>query len=409
MNTLVIDAGAEYERIAFYRDYVLDDLLIEAAAAPSLVGRIYKGRVEKVEIALDAAFVEIGQGKAGYLGIRDILPPDKRAGAFIRDHIKGGQELLVQVIKDAREEKGVQLTTRITLAGKYLVLTPDEPVVSLSHKISGSQKRSALGDWIQSILPEQIGAVVRTEAGSADRQAVEAELNRLVELWRQVSAYRSKGSAPMLVFKDAGPALKLLRRLKEPVIHRIRSNSASQTAEVLAFFTNRNLEKPVVIESIEKEILDKDVADALNPFVPLPAGGSLWIEPTRALTVIDVNSGGIKGSGDAQSTFFRVNLAAALEIARQLRIRNITGMILIDFIDMKNPEHRKALISALRDAVQGDRMPVAILGYTQLGILELTRKSEQPALRDIVTSPCLQCEGTGRVSKAVFLDRKQTL
>lgn len=409
MNTLVIDSGPDYERIAFYRDHVLEDLFVEAAAAPSQVGQIYKGRVEKVEIALDAAFVDIGLGKAGYLGIRDILPPDKREGAFIRDHVKGGQELLVQVIRDVREEKGVQLTTRITLPGKYLVLTPDEPAVSLSHKISGSKKRNTLGDWIQSILPAGIGAVVRTEAGMAAPEAIQSELNRLLGLWKQISTYKVLGTAPMLIFKEAAPALRMVRRLTDPEIHRICSNSPQQTAEVLAFLDSRGQEKPVVAESIQKEILDRDIEDALNPCVPLPAGGSLWIEPTRALTVIDVNSGGTKGAGDAQSTFFRVNLAAALEIARQLRIRNISGMILIDFIDMKNPEHRKAVVSGLREAVQGDRMPVSILGYTQLGILELTRKSEQPVLRDIITGPCPRCEGTGRISQADSLDRESTL
>lgn len=409
MTTLVIDAGAEHVRTAVYRDQILDDLQVEAAGSPSLVGRIYKGRVVKVETALDAAFVEIGRGRTGYLGIRDLLPPDKREGAFIRDHIKGGQELLVQVIKDPREEKAVQLTTRITLAGKLLVLTPDEPAVSLSHKITGSNRRNALGNWIQSILPEGIGAVVRTEAAQAEQGEIKAELDRLLALWNRIAPYRLQGIAPMLVYKEASSSLRLVRRLKNLEIHRICSNSPPQTAEILEYLNSQNLPKPEIVERVERELLDKDIADVLDPCVPLPAGGSLWIEPTRALTVIDVNSGGMKGLGDAQSTFFRVNLAAAVEIARQLRIRNITGMILIDFIDMKHSDHRKAVVACLSEAVDRDRMPVSILGYTQLGILELTRKGEQAALRDIITRPCDRCEGTGRVQQADYLDRKSPL
>ena len=400
MNTLVIDAGPLYDRIALYRDGVLDDLQLESAGTPSLVGRIYKGRVDKVEPALEAAFVDIGLKKAGYLGIRDILPPDKREEAFIRDHIRGGQEILVQVIKDAREEKGVQLTTRITLPGKYLVLTPEEPVVNLSHKIAGSKTRSLLGDWIKSILPEGVGAVVRTDAASGEAEAVQAELHSLLGLWNRISVYRERGTAPMLVYKEASPAIRMMRRTKGVEIHRICSNSRAQTAELLEHLKAKKQPVPEVVESIEKEVLDKDAEDALNAFVQLPGGGSLWIEPTRALTVIDVNSGGHIGKSDAQGTFFRVNISAAVEIARQLRVRNISGMILIDFIDMKSADNRKAVAAALTDAVQRDRMPVSVLGYTKLGIMELTRKAELPPIRDVVTVTCECCEGTGRVARS---------
>lgn len=399
MNTLVIDAGKDYDRVAWYKDQLLEDLSVEASRSPSLVGRIYKGRVEKVEIALDAAFVNIGQEKSGYLGIRDILPPEKRLDASIRDHLKGGQELLVQVIRDSVEDKGVQLTTRITLPGKYLVLTPEEPVISLSNKISGSNKRKALGNFVQSILPAGIGAVVRTAAGEADHQDIQQELNHLAKLWERITEYQRSGYAPRLVYKEASPAMRVVRRLKEPAIHRICSNSPHQTAEVLEYLTQLNLPKPDVIERVEVEIMDRDMDDALNPYVPLPAGGSLWIEPTRALTVIDVNSGGRKGPGDAQSTFFRVNLAASVEIARQLRIRNISGMILIDFIDMKSNESQKSVIAAFQEAALSDRIQVSVLGYTRLGILELTRKSEQPPLREVITKPCSHCEGTGRSTR----------
>ncbi len=371
--------------------------MLEGSVSPSLVGHIFKGRVEKVEPALDAAFVDIGQKKAGYLGIRDILPPDKREGAFIKDHIRGGQEMLVQVIKDSKEEKAVQLTTRITLPGKFLVLTPDEPVVSLSHKIAGAKRRNDLGDWIKSILPDGVGAVVRTVAADAEQRDIRVELDRLLALWHKISAYRVLGMAPMLVFKEASAALRMTRRLQGWEIHRICSNSRPQTAELLEYLKASGKPVPEVLESIEKEILDRDVEEALNPFVPLPAGGSLWIEPTRALTVIDVNSGGALGSGDAQSTFLRVNLAAAVEIARQLRIRNISGMILVDFIDMKKSDAKNAVTAAFLEAVKADRMPVSILGYTKLGILELTRKAEQAPIRDILSVLCQCCEGTGRV------------
>ncbi len=406
MNTLMIDSGPVYDRIALYRNGTLDDLLLESAGAPSVVGHIYKGRVERVEPGLDAAFVDIGLGKSGYLGIRDMLPPDKRKDAQIRDHIRGGQELLVQVIKDIREEKGVQLTTRITLPGKYLVLTPDEPVISLSNKIIGNSRRKQLGDGIQALMPPDMGAVVRTDAASADPKLVEAELNRLLALWQKIAAYKVLGAAPMLVFKEASPARRMLRRINPLELHRICSNNRLQTAEVLEYLAQKGLEAPEVRESFETEPLTDAVQEALQPFVPLPGGGSLWIETTRALTIIDVNSGGNIGPGDAQSTFLRVNLAAAVEIARQLRLRNISGMIMIDFIDVRSADSRRAVVAALKDAAAPDRMPVAVMGYTKLGILELTRKAEQPALRETLTVPCACCTGTGQAdAPGLLLER----
>lgn len=396
MNILMIDSGPVYDRVALYRNGTLDDLLLESAGEPSLVGHIYKGRVERVEPGLDAAFVDIGLEKTGYLGIRDILQPEKRKDAQIRDHIKGGQELLVQVIKDVREEKGVQLTTRITLPGKYLVLTPEEPVVSLSHKIAGSDRRKALGSAIQSLLPPDIGAVVRTDAASAAPQTIEAELNSLVALWRKISAYRVLGMAPLLVYKDASPALRMVRRMQQPDFQRICSNNRLQTAEILDYLARKGQEAPEVRETVESDTLTEAVREALQPFVPLPGGGSLWIENTRAMTVIDVNSGGHIGPGDAQSTFLRVNLAAAVEISRQLRVRNISGVVMIDFIDLRSSESRQTLLAALKEATLPDRMPVTVVGYTKLGIVELTRKAEQPAIGDVLTVPCTCCEGTGR-------------
>jgi Rne/Rng family ribonuclease len=397
MNTLVIDTQGALERVALYRDEVLDDLAVEAVSTPSLVGRIYKGRVEKVEPALEAAFINIGGRKAGYLGLRDVLPPSQREGATIRDHIRAGQEVLVQVIKDVREDKGVQLTTRITLPGRFLVLTPEEPGVSLSHKIIGSRKRSALGSWIAGLLPEGIGVVLRSEAAHGNPEEIQLELERLHKLWERIAAYRVSGTAPLLVYKEASAGLRMVRRMPDPVIHRICSTSREQGVEVLEYLRLSSSDKPEYLEEIRKERLDADMEDALHPYVQLPGGASLWIEPTRALTVIDVNSGRQASAGDAQNTFLRVNLAAAVEIARQLRIRNLSGMILIDFIDMKSAEHRKLVAEALAEAARTDRMPVSVLGYTQLGILELTRKSEQPPLREVVTKPCDQCEGTGRV------------
>lgn len=406
MNTLMIDSGAVYNRIALYRNGILDDLLVEAAGAPSLVGHIYKGRVERVEPGLDAAFVDIGLERSAYLGIRDLLPPEKRNGARIQDHIRGGQELLVQVIKDAKEEKGVQLTTRITLPGKYLVLTPDEAVISLSNKITGATRRKYLGNAIQSLMPPDVGAVVRTDAATADPAHIEEELGRLLALWRKIAPYKTLGAAPMLVFKEASVALRLLRRINPLEMDRICSNDRAQTAEILAYLTQKGAALPEVRESVETESLRDAVQEALLPFVALPGGGSLWIETTRAMTVIDVNSGGQIGPGDAQSTFLRVNLAAAVEIARQLRLRNITGMILIDFIDMKSAESRRAVASALKEAASRDRMPVAVMGYTKLGILEITRKAEQPPLRDVLTAPCPSCEGTGQgAPPGVLLER----
>lgn len=396
MKTLMIDSGPVYDRIALFQDGRLDDLLLEPAQKPSAVGSVYKGRVEKVEPGLDAAFVDIGLGKSGYLGIRDILPPDRRKDAQIRNHIRGGQELLVQVIKDVREEKGVQLTTRITLPGKYLVLTPEEPVISLSNKIIGSRNRKALGALIQSLMPDNMGAVVRTEAASAEPEVIKAELDGLLALWQRIAAYRVLGSAPLLVFKEASLGLRMVRRLKQPEFHRICSNSRIQTREILEYLARKDQEAPEVRETVETETLDNAIREALDPFVPLPGGGSLWIEATRAMTVIDVNSGGQIESGDAQNTFLRVNLAAALEIARQLRIRNLSGVIMIDFIDLKKPEHRRMVAKELQEAAKSDRMPIFVVGYTKLGILELTRKAEQPSLRESLTIPCTFCGGTGR-------------
>jgi len=397
MNALVLENGTQFTRIGLFREGVLEDLLVEPAQAPSLVGHIFKGRVERIEEGLDAAFVDIGRSRPGYLGLKDMLPPDRREGARIRDLLRGGQELLVQVLKDPREEKGVQLTTRITLPGRYLVLTPEEPAVSLSHKIAGAARRKPLGDLVASLLPEGSGAVVRTEAQEAEAEALKAEADRLSALWQKIAAYRVLGSAPLLVYREASLGLRMVRRIKDLRLDRLYCESRHQVGDILDYLSAKGLPAPEVVTRPAEALMTEALEQALNPRVPLPGGGSLWIETVRAMTIIDVNSGGRTAPGAAQETFLRVNQAAAREIARQLRIRNLTGMILVDFIDQKHPEARKVIADTLKEAVAADRMPVTVLGFTRLGILELTRKAEQPPLRQLLTGDCPCCCGTGRV------------
>lgn len=397
MNTLVMAYGPQLTRIGLFRGEVLDDLLIEPSAAPSLVGHIFKGRVERVEEGLEAAFVDIGLHKPGYLGIKDILPPGQRGQVSIRDCVKGGRELLVQVLKDPREEKGVQLTTRITLPGRYLVLTPDEPGISLSHKIAGAERRRSLAEATAALLPEGVGAVVRTEAQDAEPDVLAEEAGRLTALWAQIAAYKVRGTAPLLVFREAGIGLRMVRRLRQVHIDRIITDNRQAALEVAEFIKTRGLPAPEMVYEGAALLMDRAVTEALEPCVPLKGGGSLWIESVRAMTVIDVNTGGRSDGGDAQDTFLRVNATAAAEIARQLRIRNLTGMILIDFIDLKRPEARKAVVEALKAATAEDRVPVTLVGFTRLGILEVTRKAEQAPVRQLLTVDCPLCGGNGRV------------
>lgn len=398
MNMLVIDRGAAFTRTAFYSEGILEDLSVEKTATPSLVGRIYMGRVEKVEPALDAAFVSVGMDKAGYLGIKDVLPPGSRSGKSIKDCIVGGREIMVQVIKDQREDKGVQLTTRITLPGRFVVLTPGEPEINVSHKVPG-RDRDPLISLVSALLSGNVGAVIRTEAAAAPAEEIEGEVRFLQALWHRISGYDKPGYAPMLVYKSTSSAVQFGAFYGKRNRFRLASNSPELTMELKGNLQRTGEPIAEITDDVPKELLDKDMADALEPHVPIASGGSLFIETTRACTIIDVNSGGTKGRGDAQSTYLDMNLAAAREIARQMRIRNLSGMILIDFIDMKKEVHKKAVSNLLQELTQSDRMPVHVLGYTRLGILELTRKTARPPLRDVVTELCDTCRGAGCVIK----------
>jgi len=411
IDHILIEAGPGETRIALMEGARLRELTVARADDCGVVGNVYLGRVERVLPGIAAAFVDIGLGRSGFLGLAEARPPDHAggkapapAGERITDYVTEGDAVLVQVQRDATVDKGAKLTTHIGLTGRALVLLPGAGEVLLSRRIVGEAERARLQALLADLRAGDEGLILRTAGLGAPAEALRRELDSLRAAWRAIQAKRTTARPPARLLAEPGPARRALRDEAGPAVKRIVVEGAGLLADLAAFCRERapELEARLCAHAeatplFEALGVEEQIEAALAERVPLPAGGSLIIQPTAALTAIDVNTGGHVEGGGPEETALATNLEAAAEIARQMRLRNLSGMLMVDFVPMKRRPHQAEVLARLRAAVADDRLPVHVLGFTPLGVVEMTRPRHGETLAERLGATCPTCGGGGRV------------
>jgi len=410
---ILINATPRETRAALVENGVLQEIYIERASRRGLVSNLYKGRVSRVLPGMQAAFVDIGLERTAFLHAADIayMRPEDTVVALpavddIRRLVNPGDEILVQVIKDPIGTKGARLTTFVALPSRYLVYMPRGEGVGVSTRIEEEAERVRLKTVVMNQVRngEGGGYIVRTAAQGASAESLSEDMAYLDKLWKHVRTTAQKAQPGEIVHEDLPLTLRLLRDEMARGVKRVLVDSVREHARMMDFaHTFLPSSAPhIELYSGPRPIFDlhgieEEIARALDRKVPLKSGGHLVIDQTESMTTIDVNTGGYVGSRNLEETIFRTNLEAAVAIARQLRLRNLGGIIIIDFIDMKDESHRRQVLGALERALAGDRAQTHIVSLSPLGLVEMTRKRTRESLEHVLCQPCPSCEGRGFV------------
>jgi len=392
MRELLLDSSLDVIRAAIVEDGTLAELITEKRSDADQAESVFLGRVQMVRKAIGAAFVDIGVGQNAFLPIDEDM------------QLRSGDMLIVQgAAKQTTDSKGLRITSKINLAGKWLVLTPAQESVHISKKVKDPALREALLALAQSICPDGCGLIVRTASSDVTEEQLREEAHTLATRWEAIREKASYMRMPGMLYMRESLDTRLVRDLAG--LSRIVTNSKSDYDRLLSEKEARRLQSSVRIEHFDEQSqlifdafsIESQIDKALKKRVWLPCGGYLVFDACEAMTVIDVNSGKMILGKDIEDTAYRVNLEAADEIARQIRLRDIGGMILTDFIDMRDEEHRKSLLASMREAVKKDRAQVSVEGLTRLGLLEMTRKRVHAPLRKALRISCSYCSGAGEV------------
>lgn len=406
----------EEARVAIVQDGRLMELNIEISGKEQTKGNIYKGVVVRVEPGLQAAFVDIGQKKPGFIQMgdlhqdcwqwRDDIPEDERKRRpRIQEVLRRGQEILVQVEKDARDMKGAALTSYLSLPGRYMVLMPGDKAAGISRKIEDNATRKELKALVAEMqVPEGYGYIVRTEAVGRTVDELKKDLDYLIGVYERIKQQAASIKGAGEVYQDAGVILRTLRDYFSDDIDEILVDDKAACQQAIEFFKELmpGCESRVKLHREKRPIfskyqLEEQIDQLYEKRVALPSGGSLIIEPTEALVSIDVNSGKTSGERGVEDTAVRTNLEAAAEVARQLRLRDLGGLVVIDFIDMRDHKHIKEVERTLKDALKMDKARVNVGHISQFGMMEMSRQRIAKNINDAIHLECPHCEGRGRV------------
>ena len=435
---LLINATPYEIRIALVEHGNLVEFYLEHPTEKGLIGNIYRGRVVRVLPGMQAAFVDIGLERTGFLYVDDVYintadfekrlakcdrqedgdsngccgeAPEslcrRTPGLNIEDLLHEGQDLLVQVCKEPIGTKGARLTCHITLPCRNLVFMPMTDHIGISRKIENEEVRQQLRKDIENLRPAGTGFIVRTVAENATNEDLEADMEFLLHTWGEVQDLAAKAPVPSLVYEDLDITLRVVRDVFSPEVDRVVVDDRKTYDRVLRFvetFAPR-LRGRVFLAEQEAPLFDAygiemEVNRALDKKIWLRCGGYIIIETTEALTVVDVNTGRYVGKSGLEETIFKTNMEAVKEIAYQLRLRNIGGIIIVDFIDMEEERHREELGNALKEAVRKDKSRVNILKVSEFGLVQMTRKRNREDLRHMMCEPCLYCHGEGMLKSA---------
>ena len=411
---ILINVTPRETRVAVMGAGVVQELLIERSIGRGLVGNIYMGRVARVLPGMQSAFVDVGLERAAFLHVADIWE-NREPGKPIEKILAEGQPILVQVVKDPIGSKGARLSTQISLAGRLLVYLPasscdEDPHIGISQKIEDETGRAQLRDRLKELLPpeEKGGFIVRTLAEDAAEADLAGDLGYLRQLWAAIRERSLGATPPSLLYEDLSLAQRVLRDMVGAETARVIVDSRENHQKLAAFSQRYMPQLAGRIEHYtgERPLFDlynveDEIEKALSRRVELKSGGYLIIDQTEAMTTIDVNTGGFVGSRNFDDTIFKTNLEAAQAIARQLRLRNLGGIIVLDFIDMQSDAHRAAVLEEFKRALARDRTRITVNGFTGLGLVEMTRKRTRESLAHVLCEPCPTCGGRGEVKTAV--------
>ncbi len=423
---LVINTTSHETRVALLESGHIAELYIERSRERGIVGNIYQGKVIRVLPGMQAAFVDIGLEKAAFLYVADVLDEMEAVEQFvegasqhakptdgnveehqlppIEDLLQEGQEILVQVAKEPIGTKGARITSHISLPGRHLVFMPTVDHVGISRRIENEEEKDRLREIVEGIRPPGTGFIVRTAAESKSEEDLRADMAFLVGLWREIGRRREQCGAPALIHSDLDVTSKVLRDILTEDVDRIVVDSQEEYDKIVRFLGTFMPKLKYSIELFDEDEpifdafgLEVEIARALGRKVWLKSGGYIIIEQTEALTAIDVNTGRFVGKLNLEDTILKTNLEAVKEIAFQLRLRNIGGLIILDFIDMEKEAHREKVHSALEEALKNDKSKTNILKISELGLVEMTRKRVRESIGRTLCEPCPYCEGKGYV------------
>ncbi len=417
---ILINVTPRETRVAVVENGVLQEIWLDRASHYGYVGNIYKGTVSRVLPGMQAAFVDIGLERTAFLHASDIaridrermtgqLPDAPSREPPIGELVREGSQVIVQVIKDPLGTKGARLTTNLSVPSRFLVLLPGNSHIGVSARIEDAQERSRLQDLVGRLRPADSGNgyIVRTNAEAVDDFALSADMAYLAKVWTRIQEKSVSANPGEVVYEDLSLPLRALRDLMHSQVDRVRVDDET-TYLKLREFVSRFI--PEWLSRIEHYAVDRPVFDvygvedeienALHRTTPLKSGGTLVIDQTEAMTTIDVNTGGFVGHRTLEETIYKTNLEAAHAIARQLRLRNLGGIIIIDFIDMQDAEHREQVMRALQRALERDPVRTSVTELSSLGLVEMTRKRTRESLGHVMCEPCAICNGRGSVKTA---------
>jgi ribonuclease G len=422
---MLVESDPYETRIAVLEEDRLTEIYLERSHHRGLVGNVYKGRVTRVLPGMQAAFVDVGLERDAFLYVADVAatePPELDAelhnddlpepavvvgGPSIDALLKAGQELLVQVTKDPLPNKGARVTTHVTLPGRFLVLLPSVGHLGVSRRIEDEAERTRLRALLEELPREGGGLIVRTAGEGRGEEEFRADLAYLVGLWRRLRDGAEMVSAPALVHQDFDLALRVVRDRLSPDFSVLWVAGEETYTRIVEFLDQV---QPALVSRVKLDREDRGLFErfgienaleaALKPKVWLPSGGYLVINPTEALVAIDVNTGRYVGRSNLEETALATNLEAVVEVVRQIRLRDLGGILVVDFIDMVEPEHRAQLFAALERELAKDRAKYKVLAISEFGLVEITRERSRANLERQLTSGCPYCEGSGRILSA---------
>jgi ribonuclease G len=429
---IFINSSPQESRIAIMEDGVLAEFLIERKEERGIAGNIYKGKVERVLPGMQAAFVDIGMDKAAFLHASDffsvpedvqLISPSGDDVEFddvprpapsrrlpLEKQVSRGEEILVQVAKDPLGTKGARITSHVSLPGRYMVFMPSTKHIGISRRIESEEERERLKEIAQSLGTTEGGFILRTASEGQSKREIQRDLRFLTKLWKRIQEKAEKAPAPSLIHQDLDLITRTIRDFFTNDTEHVVIDSAKDHRRIVDFVGHfmPRLKSKLVLYSEKEPLFDRHsieekVEKALDRRVWLRSGGYIIIERTEALTAIDVNTGRFVGKRDQEETILKTNMEATSEVVRQLRLRNLGGIIIIDFIDMEKEGNRKKVYEALKNALKKDKARTNILKISELGLVEMTRQRTRESLENQLLSPCLHCDGRGRIKSSVTI------
>ncbi len=410
---ILINVTPQETRVAVMLQGVAQELHVERASSRGLVGNVYLGKVARVLPGMQSAFIDVGLSRAAFLHVADIWVPRENGENAkpvelkpIEKILSEGQSILVQVIKDPLGSKGARLSTQIGIAGRFLVYLPQEAHIGISQRIEDEAEREVLRQKLQHLIPaeETGGFIVRTVAETASDDELAADVEYLRKLWNGTKEAAKTAALETLLYQDLNLSQRVLRDFVHAETERIIVDSR-ETFQKLSEFAQKYTQQAFkVLEHYQGERplfdlfgVEEEIERALAKRVDLKSGGYIIIDQTEAMTTVDVNTGGFVGGRNFDDTIYKTNLEAAQTIARQLRLRNLGGIIIVDFIDMDNEPHKESVLAEFNKALSRDRTRITLNGFSSLGLLEMTRKRTRESLAHILCEPCETCAGRGQL------------